>query len=195
MNRIRDKLTLIFRKNFYKLIQGYISKTKNTNFKAIWISGCLSFIGFYLYFCMEQYRIWELAIGIICAVICIVMLTLYFIAAKYHAKHYIYTKDEHGNPYVTYVKDTSLYNKQNQNKETSTQNNNTSSEKKEKASNIDDSKFDATINYFDGCENAEQVKERYRKLMKIYHPDVTAGSTVVTEQINEQYQEILKNLV
>lgn len=43
--------------------------------------------------------------------------------------------------------------------------------------------------FFAGCSDAASVKERYRSLMKIYHPDLQNGDTMFSQIINKQYEE------
>lgn len=49
----------------------------------------------------------------------------------------------------------------------------------------------AKHDYFKGCNTWEDVKNRYRKLMQIYHPDCKNGDEEYSKDINNQY-EILK---
>ena len=46
--------------------------------------------------------------------------------------------------------------------------------------------------WFAGINNAEELKKRYRELMKIYHPDNQAGDTTAVQQIQEEYEKLLK---
>ncbi|MBD5508686.1 MAG: hypothetical protein HDR05_11745 [Lachnospiraceae bacterium] len=46
--------------------------------------------------------------------------------------------------------------------------------------------------WFAGINNAEELKKRYRELMKIYHPDNQAGDTGAVQQIQEEYEKLLK---
>lgn len=48
-------------------------------------------------------------------------------------------------------------------------------------------------NYFNNIETIEELKERYRKLAKKYHPDM-GGSNEEFIEMNNQYEEIYKNL-
>lgn len=43
--------------------------------------------------------------------------------------------------------------------------------------------------FFAGCNDAASVKERYRALMKIYHPDLQNGDTTFSQAINKQYED------
>lgn len=45
------------------------------------------------------------------------------------------------------------------------------------------------LDFFAGTSNIEQVKKRYRDLVKIYHPDTAGGSTEYTDMINMQYEK------
>lgn len=45
---------------------------------------------------------------------------------------------------------------------------------------------------FAGINNAEELKKRYRELMRIYHPDNRAGDTNAVQQIQEEYEKLLK---
>lgn len=48
-----------------------------------------------------------------------------------------------------------------------------------------------SINWFKGIKDFETLKKRYRDLLKIYHPDNNAGDTVITQQIQKEYEKIL----
>lgn len=45
----------------------------------------------------------------------------------------------------------------------------------------------AAPDFFKGCTSWTQVKDRYRKLMQIYHPDLDAGNAEYSKIINVQY--------
>lgn len=45
--------------------------------------------------------------------------------------------------------------------------------------------------WFAGISNAEELKKRYRELMKIYHPDNQAGDTNAVQQIQQEYEQLL----
>ncbi len=49
------------------------------------------------------------------------------------------------------------------------------------------------FDFFDGCNDKESIKKRYRDLMKTYHPDQGNGSESTLKQINNQYENLLKN--
>jgi len=46
--------------------------------------------------------------------------------------------------------------------------------------------------FFKGCTTWDQVKERYRKLMQMYHPDHASGDEEYSKQINTQYEALKK---
>ncbi len=50
---------------------------------------------------------------------------------------------------------------------------------------------DDEFQFFAGCTDWEQVKTRYRDLMKIYHPDA-GGHEEVSKKINAEYNELKK---
>lgn len=56
----------------------------------------------------------------------------------------------------------------------------------------DESKNQANTFWFAGINNAEELKKRYKELMKIYHPDNQAGDTNAVQQIQSEYEELLK---
>ncbi len=50
--------------------------------------------------------------------------------------------------------------------------------------------------YFAGCTTTEELRTRYRALMKIYHPDGMGGDAGTAQRINieyEQFQQALDN--
>ena len=49
-----------------------------------------------------------------------------------------------------------------------------------------------TINLFSGIQNLDDLKKRYRDLLKIYHPDNSAGDEEMTKQIQAEYEELLE---
>lgn len=51
------------------------------------------------------------------------------------------------------------------------------------------------MNYFKNCSSIKDVKEEYRKLAKIYHPDVKGGSEEAMKVINSQYDELIKKII
>lgn len=44
--------------------------------------------------------------------------------------------------------------------------------------------------FFKGCATWEQVRERYKKLMQLYHPDHDAGDEEYAKAINGQYEKL-----
>lgn len=46
-------------------------------------------------------------------------------------------------------------------------------------------------NWFMGVNDLESFKKRYRDLLKIYHPDNNAGDTLITQQIQDEYNRLL----
>ena len=44
--------------------------------------------------------------------------------------------------------------------------------------------------FFKGCTTWQQIKERYRKLMQIYHPDMKSGNEEYAKAINKQYGQL-----
>lgn len=46
--------------------------------------------------------------------------------------------------------------------------------------------------WFAGIQTADELKKRYRDLLKIYHPDNQAGDTGAAQQIQEEYDKLLK---
>lgn len=52
---------------------------------------------------------------------------------------------------------------------------------------------DTITSLFNGCTNKESVTKRYRQLMKIYHTDNPNGDKEMSQQIQNVYQNILKN--
>lgn len=47
-------------------------------------------------------------------------------------------------------------------------------------------------NFFKGVTNNEQLKKRYKDLLKIYHPDNQAGDTTISQEIQDEYEQLLK---
>lgn len=48
------------------------------------------------------------------------------------------------------------------------------------------------ITWFAGINSADELKKRYRDLMKIYHPDNQAGDTNAVQQIQQEYEQLLE---
>jgi hypothetical protein len=44
--------------------------------------------------------------------------------------------------------------------------------------------------YFKGCNSWEQIHERYKKLMHLYHPDNNSGVEEYAKEINDQYEKL-----
>lgn len=47
-----------------------------------------------------------------------------------------------------------------------------------------------TPDFFKGCSSCEQIKDRYRKLMQMYHPDYETGDEEYAKIINDQYEKL-----
>lgn len=48
--------------------------------------------------------------------------------------------------------------------------------------------------YFTGVKTVEELRKRYRELLKKYHPDNENGSTKITQQINQEYDALFDRL-
>ncbi len=66
------------------------------------------------------------------------------------------------------------------------ENNQNSQHSQERSSSTNKAYFD----YFKGCSNWEQVRDRYRGLMKAYHPDSGSGDIEISQDINSQYEKL-----
>ena len=44
--------------------------------------------------------------------------------------------------------------------------------------------------YFAGVKTVEELRKRYRELLKKYHPDNDGGSVEITQEINAEYDRI-----
>lgn len=44
--------------------------------------------------------------------------------------------------------------------------------------------------YFTGVKTVEELRKRYRELLRKYHPDNENGSTEITQQINAEYDSL-----
>lgn len=44
--------------------------------------------------------------------------------------------------------------------------------------------------YFTGVKTVEELRKRYRELLRKYHPDNENGSTEITQQINQEYDRL-----
>ena len=49
------------------------------------------------------------------------------------------------------------------------------------------------MNYFRDCKTIEDIKSTYRKLSKLYHPDLNAGNDTAFKELNNQYETAIKN--
>jgi curved DNA-binding protein CbpA len=47
-------------------------------------------------------------------------------------------------------------------------------------------------NYFKACQDLKEVKRRYKELALLHHPD-RGGDTATMQEINNQYEQIIKN--
>lgn len=46
--------------------------------------------------------------------------------------------------------------------------------------------------FYQECTNEEELKDKYRELVKKYHPDSTSGNEELFIQVNNEYEELLK---
>lgn len=44
--------------------------------------------------------------------------------------------------------------------------------------------------YFEDVKSIEELRQRYRKLLKKYHPDNEGGSVEITQEINAEYDRL-----
>lgn len=44
--------------------------------------------------------------------------------------------------------------------------------------------------YFEGVKTVEELRKRYRELLKKFHPDNEGGSVEVTQEINAEYDRL-----
>ena len=44
--------------------------------------------------------------------------------------------------------------------------------------------------YFEGVNTVEELRKRYRELLKKFHPDNEGGSVGVTQEINAEYDRV-----
>ena len=44
--------------------------------------------------------------------------------------------------------------------------------------------------YFTGVKTIEELRKKYRELLKLYHPDNANGSVEVTQEINAEYDRL-----
>lgn len=47
--------------------------------------------------------------------------------------------------------------------------------------------------WFQGCNGLDEIKQRYRELALAWHPDREGGDTATMQDINNEYQTIIKN--
>ena len=50
-----------------------------------------------------------------------------------------------------------------------------------------------TMNFFNNCATVEEIKNKYRKLVKQHHPDL-GGDTATMQALNEAYEDALKGV-
>ncbi len=50
------------------------------------------------------------------------------------------------------------------------------------------------MKYFTGVKTIEELRQRYRKLLKKYHPDNENGSVEITQEINAEYDCLFADL-
>lgn len=58
----------------------------------------------------------------------------------------------------------------------------------------DPSTTTSSLDWFKGVNDSEGLKKRYRDLLKIYHPDNSAGDTSITQQIQNEYNKLIKEV-
>ena len=46
--------------------------------------------------------------------------------------------------------------------------------------------------FFIGVSSSDSAKKRYKDLIKIYHPDNLEGDTGTIQEINKEYDELIK---
>lgn len=49
--------------------------------------------------------------------------------------------------------------------------------------------------FFDECKTIEDVKNKYRELAKMYHPDMQGGDLVLMQVINNEYELAIKRVL
>lgn len=86
------------------------------------------------------------------------------------------------NPWSDYNKDYAKHYGENREKQKRT-------DESTEAGNNADSKKESL--WFIGINNIDDLKKRYKDLLKIYHPDNRAGDTSITQQIQREYERIL----
>lgn len=55
----------------------------------------------------------------------------------------------------------------------------------------DESFADTTLDFFEGCNDINSIKRRYKDLCKVYHPDNGNGSAEIFAKINEEYNDLI----
>ena len=50
------------------------------------------------------------------------------------------------------------------------------------------------MKYFTGIKTIEELRQRYRELLKKYHPDNEGGSVEITQEINAEYDRLFSIL-
>lgn len=50
------------------------------------------------------------------------------------------------------------------------------------------------MKWFKGITNVEELRKRYRELLKMYHPDNANGSVEATQEINAEYDRVFADL-
>ena len=68
---------------------------------------------------------------------------------------------------------------------------NSSYERTDYEDTVDDKENQTGIDWFAGIKSVDELKKRYRDLMKIYHPDNQAGDTNAVQQIQQEYEQLL----
>lgn len=48
--------------------------------------------------------------------------------------------------------------------------------------------------YFEDVKSIEELRQRYRELLKKYHPDNEGGSVEITQEINAEYDRLFEVL-
>jgi restriction system protein len=69
------------------------------------------------------------------------------------------------------------------------------SRRKKQSDVIDDSNERILdFDFFKGCNTKDDIKQRYKDLMKVYHPDKKTGDEQIAKYINDQYEKKLLDL-
>ena len=48
--------------------------------------------------------------------------------------------------------------------------------------------------WFTGVKTVEELRKKYRELLKKYHPDNESGSVEITQEINAEYDRLFADL-